>query len=149
DEDVFAFLARLHPRWKLHGLREKYALRLLAERWLPREIAWRRKAMFRAPFDSFFTTDEQQRHDTAATYVDQLLSEESLRKTGYFDSHSVQTWRQRAARMSSWSLQRPIVQMGLAGVVATQLWHHTYIDGSLAELPSIAGVRGQETGVRR
>src|SRR5262249_11690170 len=23
DEDVFAFLARVHPRWKLHGLTEK------------------------------------------------------------------------------------------------------------------------------
>ena len=31
DEDVFAFLARLHPRWKLHGFRDKYILRLLAQ----------------------------------------------------------------------------------------------------------------------
>src|SRR5262249_47428820 len=30
DEDVFAFLARLHPRWKLRGFRDKYVLRLLA-----------------------------------------------------------------------------------------------------------------------
>src|SRR5262249_44927163 len=44
DEEVFAFLARLHPRWKLRRFREKYILRLLAERWLPRSIAWRRKA---------------------------------------------------------------------------------------------------------
>jgi hypothetical protein len=27
--------------------------------------------------------------------------------------------------------------MGLAGVVATQLWHQTYIDDSLAEVPSV------------
>jgi asparagine synthase (glutamine-hydrolysing) len=26
--------------------------------------------------------------------------------------------------------------MGLVGVVATQLWHHTFIDSSLADLPS-------------
>ena len=50
DEDVFAFLARLHPRWKLRGFRDKYLLRLLAERWLPKSIAWRRKAMFRRPW---------------------------------------------------------------------------------------------------
>ena len=24
----------------------------------------------------------------------------------------------------------------VAAVVATQLWHHTYVDGSLADLPS-------------
>ena len=33
------------PRWKLHGMREKYLLRLVAERWLPKEVAWRRKGM--------------------------------------------------------------------------------------------------------
>jgi hypothetical protein len=26
--------------------------------------------------------------------------------------------------------------MGLAAVVATQLWHHTFIEGSLADLPT-------------
>src|SRR5262249_53471031 len=41
DEDVFAYLAALHPRWKLKGFCEKYLLRLLAERWVPRDIAWR------------------------------------------------------------------------------------------------------------
>jgi hypothetical protein len=28
--------------------------------------------------------------------------------------------------------------MGLVGVVSTQLWHHTFIDGTLADLPSLA-----------
>jgi asparagine synthase (glutamine-hydrolysing) len=28
------------------------------------------------------------------------------------------------------------VEMGLVGVVSTQLWHHTFIDPSLADLPS-------------
>src|ERR1051325_320687 len=49
DEDVFSFLAPLHPQWKLRGLSDKYILRLLADRWVPHKIAWRRKAMFRAP----------------------------------------------------------------------------------------------------
>src|SRR4030095_16053789 len=55
DEEVFAFLARLHPLWKLRGLREKLILRYVAERWTPASIAWRRKAMFRAPLDGFHT----------------------------------------------------------------------------------------------
>ena len=41
DERVFDFLARLHPRWKMRGLTDKYLLRKVAERWLPRQIAWR------------------------------------------------------------------------------------------------------------
>ena len=88
DEDVFAFMAQLPPRWKLHGFREKYALRLLAERWVPKSIAWRPKAMFRAPFDSFHGEN-----GTMPAFVEQLLSEESLRKTGFFDAQAVAHWR--------------------------------------------------------
>jgi len=37
-----------------------------------------------------------------------------------------------------------MIEMALAGIVATQLWHHTYIDGSLADLPTLAGARRLE-----
>ncbi len=127
DEEVFSFLAKLHPNWKMRGLRDKLILRYLADRWVPKAIAWRRKAMFRAPLDGFHTT-------TLPTFVDQLLSPESLRKTGYFDVAAVAHWRQAFRGMRG--TQRTMIEMGLVGVVATQLWHHTYIDGTLAELPA-------------
>lgn len=131
DEGVFDFLARLHPRWKLRGLRDKYLLRRVAERWLPRSIAWRKKAMFRAPFDSFHL-------QKAPRFVDELLSVESLARTGYFEPASVHHWRQAFRSMRAGSPQRITLEMGLVGVVATQLWHHTFLDGSLADLPSLA-----------
>jgi asparagine synthase (glutamine-hydrolysing) len=129
DEDVFALLARLHPRWKMRGLRDKLILRYVAQRWLPRPIAWRAKAMFRAPTDSFHTTE-------LPTFVDQLLSPESLRKTGYFDPEAVRHWSTAFRGLRPGGTQRAMVEMGLVGVVATQLWHHTYIDASLADLPA-------------
>jgi asparagine synthase (glutamine-hydrolysing) len=131
DEEVFAFLARLHPRWKFRGFKDKYILRLLAERWLPRSIAWRQKAMFRAPFDSFHA-------DQAPLFVDQLLSLESLRKTDYFVPEAVSHWRQAFRTLRPGSPQRASVEMGLVGIISTQLWYHTFIDGSLADLPSYA-----------
>src|SRR5437870_4780347 len=118
DEEVFTFLARLHPRWKLRGLRDKYILRLLAERWLPHRIAWRRKAMFLAPFDSFHM-------EGAPTFVDQLLSDESLGKTGYFEPAAVQHWRQSFRTLRPRSPHRASMEMGLCGVIATQLWRHS------------------------
>ena len=133
DEDVFAFTAKLHPRWKLRGLRDKYLLRLVAERWLPKEIARRSKVIFRAPLDSFHM-------DPEPPFVGQLLSEESLRRTGYFDAAAVQHWRKAFRQMRAGSLPRLSVEMGLVAVVATQLWHHTYIDGSLSDLPSRVGL---------
>jgi asparagine synthase (glutamine-hydrolysing) len=131
DEEVFTFLARLHPRWKLRGLRDKYLLRLLAQRWLPQSVANRPKVIFRAPLDSFH------QHKPPA-FVKQLLSRESLRETGYFDPQAVSYWRREYRNLRSGSGQRLSVEMGLAGVVSTQLWHHTFIHGSLADLPSLA-----------
>jgi asparagine synthase (glutamine-hydrolysing) len=133
DEEVFAFLAKVPPRYKYRGiLGDKYLLRRVAQRWLPHEIAWRRKAMFRAPFDSFHL-------DVAPPFVEQLLSAESLNRTGYFDAQAVTHWRQAFRSLREGALKRTSIEMGLVGVLATQLWHQTFIDGSLADLPSLAG----------
>ena len=132
DEEVFAFLAKVPPQHKYKGLYgDKHILRRVAERYLPRGIAWRKKAMFRAPFDSFHL-------DQAPPFVHQLLSGQSLEKTGYFDPKAVEYWRTAFRSLSKAGLKRVSVEMGLVGVLATQLWHHTWIDGSLADLPSLA-----------
>jgi asparagine synthase (glutamine-hydrolysing) len=134
DEEVFAFLARLDPKWKLRGFRDKHLLRLLAERWLPASVYKRRKVIFRAPLDSFHM-------DPEPAFVSQLLSEESLHRTGYFDPAAVHHWRRAFRLMPAGSLPRLSVEAGLAAVVATQLWHHLYIDAKLADLPeSVSGV---------
>jgi asparagine synthase (glutamine-hydrolysing) len=138
DEDVVGFLASLAPSWKLKGWREKYLLRLLAERWLPQTIAWRPKAMFQAPFDSLYS-------EPAPTFVEQLLSEPSLRKTGYFDLPSIRFWRQAFPKLRPGSARHFSVAIGLSAVVATQLWHHTFLDGSLADLPSRRGTAQPRT----
>jgi asparagine synthase (glutamine-hydrolysing) len=131
DEDVYDFLAKVPPRWKLRGMRDKYLLRRLGERYLPHEVAWRPKGMFRAPLDSFFDHE-------VPPFVDQLLSEESLRKTGYFDVAAVRHWGDQVRQKKLGFRQRSSVELGLVGVVSTQLWHHTFIDGSLADLPTRA-----------
>src|SRR5262249_5984755 len=47
-------------------------------------------------------------------------------------------WRQAFAGLRPRSARRAAVELGLGGVVATQLWHHIFVDGSLADLPSLA-----------
>jgi asparagine synthase (glutamine-hydrolysing) len=128
DEDVFSFLAALDPRWKLRGFRDKHLLRLLAERWVPPSVYRRRKVIFRAPLDSFHIQPEP-------PFVSQLLSEESLRRTGYFDVAEVHHWRGAFRQLRAGSLERLSVEMGLVAVVATQLWHHLFIRQELAEIP--------------
>jgi asparagine synthase (glutamine-hydrolysing) len=84
--------------------------------------------MFRAPLNSFFL-------DGQLPYTDQLLSEESIRKTGYFDYEAIKKWRQSYPKTPQIFHKRDAVEMGLVGALATQLWHHTYIDPTLADLP--------------
>lgn len=129
DEEVSAFAAKLHPRWKLRGFRDKHLLRLLAERWLPESVYKRGKVIFRAPLDSFHIDPEPK-------FVKELLSEDSLRRTGYFDATQVHHWRKAYRQLRPGSLPRLSVEMGLAAVVATQLWHHLYMGGGLADLPT-------------
>ncbi len=133
DEDVFDFLSKLHPRWRLRGFRDKHLLRLLAERWIPKSVARRHKVIFRAPLDSFHMDPEPR-------FVKELLSDESLRKTGYFDPAEVKRWRNDFRKMRAGSLPRLSVEMGLMAVTATQLWHHLFMGESLADLPAWSSI---------
>ncbi|AMV23102.1 Asparagine synthetase 1 [Gemmata sp. SH-PL17] len=139
DEDVIAYMAKIHPRWKLRGvMNDKYIERKVAERWLPKEIAWRRKKMFRAPMDSWADTGAAGRGPNARpaeSWIDQVLSPESIRKAGYFDPNAVESARQKLAKPGG-GFARTSVEMGLTGVLATQLWHHLYLDGQLCSLES-------------
>ena len=94
-------------------------------------------ARFRAPLDTFHMEPEP-------PFVAQLLSDESLRRTGYFDIAAVRHWRRAFRQMPAGSFPRLSVEMGLVAVVATQLWHHLFIDGQLCELPSTS----RESAVR-
>jgi asparagine synthase (glutamine-hydrolysing) len=130
DENVIALAARMHPRWKLRRIfKDKYLLRKAAERVLPRDIAWRPKAMFRAPLAETFLSNPP-------SFVRDLLSRESLARAGYFDPAAVARDCALLARGNGERLGT-FASLGLGGVVATQLWHHLYLGGGLCDLPHL------------
>lgn len=131
DEELLDYTATLHPRWKLRNLRrDKFIERKVGEKWLPREIAWRKKKMFRAPLDSFVSGGTSQ----TESWIEQVLSPESLSKTGYFDAQAVSRFRTQLPSLKG--LARTGVGLGLTAVTATQLWHHMYVSGGLCDLPT-------------
>ena len=133
DERVTAFMAKLHPRWKLRGLfKDKFIERKVAERWLPKQVAWRRKLMFRAPMDSWVKGGSA----PSESWVEQVLSPESLKKSGYFDAEAVLQGKAKLATMRPRAPARTGLEMGLTAVTATQIWHHLYVSGDLCDLPS-------------
>ena len=101
DEDVIDFSTRVPPNWKLRGLRDKYLLRQVAAHRLPRDIVRRPKSDFVAPMDTLYG-------EHAPSFVNELLSEESLRRTGYFDVNAIQTRRRCLPRSSSQQRQEAL-----------------------------------------
>lgn len=129
DEDVIAFCASIAPEYKLRGLTDKWLLRRVAGRTLPSRIANRPKTMFRASLAQTFISP------TRPDWVDQLLSPESLRTTGYFDPALVNSARRQRLSRPRLSPRQLGLDMHLTSVVATQLWHHTFCGGGLCDLP--------------
>jgi asparagine synthase (glutamine-hydrolysing) len=127
DREVFDFLAPLAPWWKLSGLTDKYLERRLAMRWVPQALGTERKRLLHAPLDAFHRA-------SAPAWAEQLLSAESLAKTGYFDVEAVRRWRTAVHAMRP-GFRRLFIEMGLVGVITTQLWHQRFLDGSLADVP--------------
>jgi asparagine synthase (glutamine-hydrolysing) len=86
--------------------------------------------MFRAPFAETFLGQPP-------SFVRDLLSPDSLVRTGYFDADAVA--RDCAALAEGRGSELgTFASLGLGGVVATQLWHHLYLGGGLCELPQVS-----------
>ncbi len=133
DEGVVDFCSSVHPRWKLRGcFRDKRLLRTYASGFLPASIWNRPKQIFRAPFAATFFANPPE-------FADQLLSEESLARTGLFDTRAVRDTRDAYVRGEVRGVRRVFTEMGLTAVMATQLWHHKYLGGGLCDLPVWGG----------
>ena len=130
DDDVIDFCASLDPSYKLNGFKEKWILRQVAARTLPKKIANRPKTMFRAGLSKTFLGPDR------PAWVDQLLSPESLRKTGFFRPETIAAERARQISMPRITPKRGVYDVSLTCVVTTQLWHHIYCGGGLCDLPT-------------
>ncbi len=144
DDDVIAFCAGIAPEYKLRGRTEKWILRQAAARILPQRIARRPKTMFRACMSGTFLGPGR------PGWVNQLLSVESLRATGYFDPEAVARQRAWQTRIPRITPARFVFDVALTCVVSTQLWHHLFCGGGLCDLPTWQpSARRHATGAAR
>jgi asparagine synthase (glutamine-hydrolysing) len=119
DVRLVEFCNRLPPGLKLRGLQEKYILKLAAKPWLPERIQSRLKRPYRAPIHrSFFA-------EPAPDYVDDLLSAQALKGSGYFRPAAVEQLVRKIRRGASLG---ETDDMALVGILSTQLLHHQFIE---------------------
>jgi asparagine synthase (glutamine-hydrolysing) len=115
--EMVELAARMPPRLKLSGFKRKYILKRAAERILPREAVWRKKAGFGAPVRSWL-------RGPLRGMTEDLLSEERVRRRGLFRPEAV----------------RKIVSQNLSGredynlqvfqLLTLELWQQIFMDGT-------------------
>jgi asparagine synthase (glutamine-hydrolysing) len=113
--EMLKLAARMPPDLKLRGLKRKYILKRAAEKLLPREVVWRKKAGFGAPIRSWL-------RGPLRPMVDDLLSEDAVRQRGLFRPQEVR--RIIEANLSG----REDFNLQVFQLLNLELWHRQFID---------------------
>jgi asparagine synthase (glutamine-hydrolysing) len=117
--ELVELAARMPPDLKLRGFKRKYILKRAAERLLPREVVWRRKAGFGAPLRSWLRGPLRE-------MTQDLLSEERIRRRGQFRPQAVQRIvRENLSGREDYNLQ--VFQL-----LTLELWQQIFMDASFA-----------------
>ena len=143
DHRVFEHAAALPADRKLDQLRDKVALREVAERVLPAEIAARPKQPYRAPeVTPFFGPD-------APGWVGELLSSAALAETGLWDAGRVDGLVRRCRAGRATGVREG---MALVGILSTQIWQQEFSGAGETSYPpetATPRVRVDHTAERR
>jgi len=119
DHRVVEFAACIPPRYKLNGLNEKYILKRAMQGLVPERIRQRNKQPYRAPdSESFFVDGEP------LDYVADLLSEERLKRSGYFDPRSTGLLMNKCRRGQAVGFAD---NMAFVGILSTMLLDEQFI----------------------
>jgi asparagine synthase (glutamine-hydrolysing) len=113
--EMLELTARMPTSLKLRGLKRKYILKRAAEKLLPREIVWRKKAGFGAPIRSWL-------RGPLRPMVDELLSEETVKRRGLFRPEEVK--RVIDANLSG----REDYNLQVFQLLNLELWQRAFID---------------------
>lgn len=119
DPRVIEFGARLPPRLRMRGLREKLLLRKAFARDLPPSIAQRTKQPYRVPDSSSFFEDGR-----PLPWVAELLSEGSVAEAGLFDAPTVARLTAKCAAGRAIGFGD---NMAFVGALSAQLVHRQFI----------------------
>lgn len=116
DHRLIELAFRMPPRMKTNGLKDKIVERRLAAEILPPEIARRPKIPFFFPAEYLFE------HPKVQELIKMTLSEDRLRRRGYFDPARVRA-------LVDGMLRRDFVPVKqVMSLVILELWHQIFID---------------------
>ena len=120
DYRVIDFAFSLPAKWKIRGLSEKYLLKQAFKGMIPESISARLKQPYRAPIGELFFPE------APADYVDDLLSESSLRDSGYFNANKISRLYAKVRNSASGEVSE-FQNMALIGALSTQILHRQFV----------------------
>ena len=115
--ELVELAAKMPVGLKLKGLKRKYILKLAAEKLLPHDIVWRKKAGFGAPIRSWL-------RGPLRLMVEELLSEQNIRERGLFNPAEVR--KIIDANMSG----REDFNLQVFQLLTLELWMRAFLDTS-------------------
>lgn len=119
DYRIVEFASKLPVSLKMKVLNEKYLLKRCAAGLIPPSVAKRHKQPYRAPEACSFL------QPAAREYMEELLSPEQIRRDGIFDGRAVAMLLDKFRKGAAIGIKD---NMGLVGIVSTQLLLHQFIN---------------------
>ncbi|HEY5997784.1 MAG TPA: asparagine synthase (glutamine-hydrolyzing) [bacterium] len=136
DHRVMEFCFALPPGLRMRALTEKYLLKKSVRDLLPQSITRRTKQPYMAPdAQSFF-------HAQPLDYVDDLLSENRLRRAGYFNPTAVAMLAKKCRQSQVLGFKD---NMALVGILSTMLLHDQFVENFAPRISRMQGNLREET----
>jgi asparagine synthase (glutamine-hydrolysing) len=139
DRQVVALADSLPPSYKLRVLDEKHVLKRAAADLVPAEILRRPKQPYRAPDALSFAGRE------AAAWIAEVAGPRAVQDAGCFDPRAVAALLAKCAAHAATGQFSNADNMGVVGVLSTQLLHHHFI----SRRPAAAAPREIRTVIDR
>lgn len=121
DHRIIEFANRLHPRFKMRGLNEKFLLKRALKPYLPETTSARHKQPYRAPDIASFFDDQ----GNCPEYVRERLSRSAIQEAGYFNPDRVDRLLTKIAKGRAIGFKD---NMAFVGMLSTQIWHRHFIN---------------------
>lgn len=124
DHHLVEFAARIPARLKIRGMTQKYLLKRVAERWLPKEMIYHRKQGFEAPMGSWL-------RGPLLPFFDSVVNRRAVEQAGIFRYEEIRRLRDEHVGM------RRKHSKTLFCILSFMLWQEgSPLSGASAEQPS-------------
>ena len=121
DRTVADFALQIGESLRQHGENDKYILREMMRNILPDEIVNRPKQGYLAPGDTPFA-----HRQTKNSYVEELLSDSEIKRTGYFNLNRVKEIKNRIELVPE--TDRKFTESAYIFILTTQVLHRLFLE---------------------